>query len=68
MRRIQLHLDEALDQALAEEARRRGVAKAALVRELLRQGFPAHTEDPVDRVVGKGDGGPVEDIDAVLYG
>jgi hypothetical protein len=68
MRRIQLHLEEALDDALADEANRRGVPKAALIRELLRQGFPTSCEDPVDTVIGAGDGEPVDDIDAVLYG
>lgn len=69
MRRIQVHLDEAMDDELATEARRRGMSKAALIRLLLSQ-QQTHVAgaDPVDALVGSGDGEPVEDIDAVVYG
>lgn len=68
MRRIQIHIDDAMDDNLATEARRRGLSKAALIRLLLEQGVETETDDPIDRIVGGGDGLPVEDIDAVIYG
>lgn len=68
MRRIQLHLDEAMDDELATEARRRGLSKAALIRLLLSQQIGVAVADPVDALIGSGDGGPVDDIDAVVYG
>lgn len=68
MRRIQIHLEDEVDEALAREARRRGSSKAALIREVLRTGFPAPGEDPVDALVGAGDGQAVDDIDEASYG
>ncbi|GIU91153.1 MAG: antitoxin VapB20 [Acidimicrobiia bacterium] len=68
MRRIQIHLEEDVDDALAAEAARRGISKAALIRELVRQAFPGPSRDPVEAVIGAGDGEPVDDIDRVLYG
>ena len=68
MRRIQLYFDEGTDDELAAEAARRGVSKAALVRDLVRQGFHREAQDPIDSVIGLGDGEPVEDIDAAIYG
>ena len=68
MRRIQIHLEDETDEALAVEASRRGISKAALIRELVRQGFAGPGTDPVDAVIGMGDGNPVDDIDHVLYG
>jgi len=68
MRRIQLYFDEDTDDELAAEAARRGVSKAALVRDLVRQGFQREAQDPIDNVIGLGDGEPVEDIDVAVYG
>ncbi|MDQ3538792.1 MAG: ribbon-helix-helix domain-containing protein [Actinomycetota bacterium] len=68
MRRIQIHLDDAVDDRLAVEARRRSLSKAALIRLLIRQGFPQGGKDPVDAVIGMGDGEAVDDIDAAVYG
>lgn len=69
MRRIQLHLDEVMDDGLADEARRQGISKAALIRRLLSQSVNASPgPDPVDAVIGAGDGVPADDIDAVVYG
>lgn len=39
MRRIQIYLDEEVDDALQEEAARRGVSKAALVRGAVAKEF-----------------------------
>ncbi|HEX7323057.1 MAG TPA: CopG family transcriptional regulator [Mycobacterium sp.] len=68
MRRIQLYLPEDMDAALAAEAARRGVSKAALVRELVGHSFGRPGRDPIDDVIGIGDGAPVDDIDAAVYG
>lgn len=68
MRRIQIHLEEETDQALAAEAARRGISKAALIREMVRQAFTRPGRDPMEGVIGAGDGEPADDIDRVLYG
>jgi hypothetical protein len=70
MRRIQIHIDEALDEAAEAEAARRGQSKAALIRsalanELADKAKPA--ADPWAAMTGWLDDGPVEDLDAVVY-
>ena len=70
MRRIQIHIDEALDDAAEVEAARRGLSKAALIcaslaRELATETRPA--ADPWQALTGWLDDGPVEDLDAVIY-
>ncbi len=71
MRRVQIHLDEGLDDAAAAEAARRGISKAALIRECLAAGVTrdrcAET-DPWEAMIGWLDDDPVDDIDAVVYG
>ncbi|CAN5850816.1 hypothetical protein BH23ACT8_BH23ACT8_10860 [soil metagenome] len=57
-----------MDDELAAEARRRGMPKAALIRLLLRDGVAGPCgNDPLDAVIGRGDGHPVDDIDAAIY-
>jgi len=72
MRRIQLHLEEELDEALAREAARRHQSKAQLVREYLwRQiDLTGTVSDSLDELVGISDAEPVEgeSIDDVVYG
>lgn len=68
MRRIQVHLDEAMDDGLATEARRRGMSKAALIRLLLSRQTGVAVADPLDALIGSGDGEAADDIDAVVYG
>lgn len=68
MRRIQIHLDEEVDDQLAGQARERGLSKAALIRQLISVGSTQSATDPLDALVGAGDGDPVDDIDAVVYG
>jgi hypothetical protein len=71
VRRIQIHLDEVLDDALEAEAARRGVSKAALIREgMTRQLGPvvSEPEDPWQAIAGWLDDDPVDDIDEVIYG
>ncbi len=42
--------------------------KAALIRLLLRDGVAGPCgNDPLDAVIGRGDGHPVDDIDAAIY-
>lgn len=65
---MQIHLDDTVDDRLAIEARRRSMSKAALIRLLIRQGFHQGADDPVDAVIGMGDGEAVDDIDATVYG
>jgi len=72
MRRIQLHLDEELDDALATQAAQRGMPKAALVRDYLWQHVDARDAqpDPAEALIGIYDGEVDEhaSIDAVVYG
>jgi hypothetical protein len=73
MRRIQLHLDEELDEALSHQAIEQGVPKAALIRELLRKAVPlrgGRLTDPSSRLVAIYEGGEGESaaVDDVVYG
>jgi Ribbon-helix-helix protein, copG family len=71
VRRIQIHIDEGLDRAAADEARHRGVSKAALIRAALEReldaAHPPPPEDPWNAMVGWLNDGAVDDIDAVIY-
>jgi hypothetical protein len=71
MRRIQIHIDETLDEAVAKEAARRGVSKAALIRSsiaLAIGGAASPPADPWDAMVGWLDDEPIDDIDDMIYG
>lgn len=71
VRRIQIYLDESLDNTLAAEAARRGVSKAALIRGSVSKEFPPaspRAEDAWQSIVGWLDDAPVDDIDDVIYG
>jgi len=71
MRRIQIHIDETLDRAVAEEAARRGISKAALIRSCIARevgAAAAAPDDPWDAMIGWLDDEPVDDIDDVIYG
>ena len=71
VRRVQIHLHEELDRAAAAEAARRGVSKAALIRESLAKELDVSPPDPDAAWAAMtgwlADGG-VDDIDAVTYG
>ena len=71
MRRIQLYMDEEVDEALSAEAARLGTSRSALVREAVRNSLGSRIEvdaDPVDELVGSLDIDPEADIDAVIHG
>jgi hypothetical protein len=70
MRRIQIYLDERLDERLQAEAARTGRSKASLIRESVATRYeelPALDDDPLSRLVGAIDVEPA-DIDDVVYG
>jgi hypothetical protein len=69
MRRIQIYIEEQLDEQLGSEAARAGVSKAALIREAvaLRYGDAGRLADPLDGLVGSLDVEPGK-VDDVVYG
>jgi metal-responsive CopG/Arc/MetJ family transcriptional regulator len=68
MRRLQISIDEELDEALAAEAARRHMSRAALIREIVRErlGRPGR-RDPMAPLIGDIDD-EAGDIDRVVYG
>lgn len=71
VRRLQIHLDEPIDEALTREASRRGVSKAAVIRGALARELAVTeapvVEDPWEALIGWLDSEPVDDIDEVIY-
>ncbi len=68
MKRLQISIEEELDEALAVEASRRKTSKAALIRQFVRDRLgPASSRDPMAPLIGDIDG-EAGDIDAVVYG
>lgn len=69
MRRIQIYIEEELDERLGTEAARLGTSKAALIRETvaLRYGSSALPTDPLDQLVASLDVEP-GNVDEVVYG
>lgn len=72
MRRIQIHIDEDVDDALTVEAARLGRSKASLIREFIARGLP-HGSAPVDpgtAFIAAYAGSPddSESVDDVVYG
>ena len=72
MRRIQLYIDEDVDQALTAEAARLGTSRSEVARAAVRTALAAYfagTVDPVEEFIGSiADVEPVDDIDAIVYG
>lgn len=71
MRRIQLYLDDDVDDVLTAQAAKLGTTRSALVRDAVRASLGADLHaaaDPVDELVGWLDIEPDDDIDAVIYG
>jgi len=69
MRRIQIYIEEEIDDALRGEAARTGRSKAALIRDCVAASYaPAGRErDPISELVGSIDAEPA-DVDDVVYG
>lgn len=72
MRRIQLYVDEDVDQAVSAEAARLGTSRSAVIRDAVRTSLPGYFSreaDPIDELVGwLVDADPVDNIDEVIYG
>lgn len=71
MRRIQLYVDEDVDDALTAKAARLGTSRSSLVRDAVRASLNDQRDavaDAVDSLIGDLDIDPDEDIDAVVYG
>lgn len=70
MRRIQVDIEEELDDRLAAEAERTGRTKAELIQESVASRFGRSEEiddDPITRLIGTVDADPA-DVDEVVYG
>lgn len=68
VRRINVYIDEELDDRATREARRRKISKAGLIRASLLAELGPADGDASDALVGLSDAEPVDDIDAVIYG
>jgi hypothetical protein len=69
VRRLQIYIEEEADERLGAEAARRGVSKAAIVREALGSYLSDGRDrepDPLDDLVGRYEGEP-GDVDDVIY-
>lgn len=68
MRRLQISIDEDLDDALGIEAGRLRTSKAALIRQFVRErlGSPSESPDPFGNLIGDIDEVAGE-IDGVVY-
>lgn len=69
MKRLQIYIEEELDDALASQARRAHTSKAALIRDAVRRsiGEPEPPIDPFRDWIGGSDIAP-ELVDDVVYG
>jgi hypothetical protein len=71
VKRLQIMIDEDLDDALGHQARVERTSKAALIRRYVRERLaplPAPDDDPLWEFAGSIDGEPADDIDEVVYG
>lgn len=70
MKRLQIMIDEDLDEALGAQAVREGTSKAALIRRHVRHALrplPPIEDDPLWKMAGVDSFEPV-DVDEVVYG
>jgi hypothetical protein len=73
MKRLQIMIQEDLDEALGRQAREEQTSKAALIRRYVRERVkprPPLREDPIWGFFGSVDGGPDDSlsVDDVVYG
>ncbi|MBA2536745.1 MAG: CopG family transcriptional regulator [Actinobacteria bacterium] len=73
MKRLQIMIEEELDEALAVQAAKERTSKAELIRRAVRRDIkplPPIEEDPLWELVGFVEGGPNDSqlIDEVVYG
>jgi hypothetical protein len=68
VKRLQISIDEDLDDALGIEASRRRTSKAALIRQYVRErlGTSRPPQDPMTKLIGDIDD-EAGDIDAIVY-
>ncbi len=68
MRRIQIYMDEELDDLLESDAARLGVSKASLIRDAVAQRYADRSvNDPVAALIGAYDGEAGDSVDDVVY-
>lgn len=68
MKRLQIYIEPEMDEALALDAARHGVSKAAIIRRLIAQHVVGRAgPDPIDELIGSFEG-ESGDIDEVVYG
>ena len=66
MKRIQIYIEDDVDERLAKRARREGRSKAALIRDAVRREYGQPSVDPFDDWAGGVDEAPGS-IDDVVY-
>ncbi len=65
MKRLQIMIEEDLDEALERQARREETSKAALIRRYVRANLepvPALEDDPIWGFIGKSKGSPTDSV------
>ena len=69
MKRLQIYIENELDEALAIQAVRQGTSKAALIRQFVAEklGSKPPDDDPLDSLVGRYDEEPGR-IEEIIYG
>ena len=70
MKRLQIMIEQELDEAVQRQADEEGISKAAVIRRCVREGLlapPPLEADPLWAMVGVDDYDPDESIDDVVY-
>lgn len=68
MKRLQIYIEEEMDDALAAEAARCRVSKAALIRQYVAERIGQEVPDPLDAIVGWLPDLEPGNIDDIVYG
>jgi hypothetical protein len=66
VKRIQIYIEDDIDEQLSRRARRERRSKAALIRDAVRREFAEQRPDPLDDWAGGVDDAP-GDIDELIY-